>query len=166
MKIILPSLFFSSVLFFSCNKQNDLVAAAQPVVVNNPASSQASVVNMKLNGQTVSFPVITKSRSLANGDMGFTAENDSLKLELKINSILQTGNSTGLVLIGLYSWKLYRKLSESSYEELVTTDKWLGIYNDKPLTDAIVTGEFYFKATDPAASNTNYITGGNFRLVF
>jgi hypothetical protein len=166
MKILLPSLLLSSLLALSCSKQKDFVLPPQPNVVNNQASSPASVVSLKLNGHAVSFPSITISRSVANGDLGFIAENDSVKLELKINSILQTSNSTGLVLIGLYSWKLYRKLPENTYEELVTTDKWLGIYSNRPLTDNVVTGEFKFIAVAPQEITANLITEGKFKLVF
>ena len=167
MKVFLP--FLLSVLFFSCTKSNEGVDIRPPV--NNTTPITLPVISapyfiLSFNGRPVSFTSVIKQRSLALKYFNVTAENDSLKIELKTTTVNQTGNSTGLILIGFYSWKLYRKNSEGGYTEYTTLDQRLGIFNDNPLTDSVVTGNFSFNAIVAGNTEVNTISTGGFRLIF
>lgn len=162
-------ILFVSILIISCSKNNDLTDLRQLTTNNNspsPSPVAPAFVTMNLNGQDINFSSITKERNLALRYFNFSAENDSIKIELKINSINQTGNSTGLILVGLYKWKLYRKHLEGGDEEYPAIYQWLGVYSDKPLTDSIVAGEFSFQTNIPGRTEINKITNGKFRLIF
>jgi hypothetical protein len=167
MKIFLPFLF--SVIIFSCSKTDEIINAGPPENNNTPALPPvipAPYFILNFNGQPVSFTSIIKQRSLALKYFNVTAENDSLKIELKTTAVNQTGNSVGLILIGFYSWKLYRKSGKGDYTEYPTMDQRLGIFNDNPLTDSIVTGNFSFNTSIPGSTEINTVSNGGFRLLF
>ena len=167
MKTLLPFLF--SVIFFSCSKSNEIINAGSPDNNSNPVITSvipAPYFTLNFNGQPVSFTSVIKQRSLALKYFNVTAENDSLKIELKTTAVSQTGNSVGLILIGFYSWKLYRKNGEGGYTVYPTIDQRLGIFNNNPLTDSVVTGNFSFNTGIPGSTEINTVSNGGFRLLF
>jgi hypothetical protein len=166
----MKKLYFLSILSalsLACNKSDIIEGISYSNNNSTPVHIvPASSVSMKLNDQEISFTKITKERSRTGKYFRFSAENDSLKIELKIKSINQTGNTTGLILVGEFGWKLFYKNPEGGYAEHITTDQWLGLYSDMPLTAETVSGEFWFKAQVPGTSALNVITAGKFRLLF
>lgn len=165
MKLLIPLL---ALIVFSCSKSSEVTITSPPQPPAPPVipSAPSPYFRMNLNGQPISFPSVIKQRSLSSKYFNVTAENDSIKVELKTTAVTQTGNSTGLILIGFYSWKLYRKNIEGVSLLYPTIYQQLGIFNNNPLTDSVVTGNFSFKTSIPGETGINVISGGEFRLVF
>lgn len=167
MKTLLPFLF--CFILFSCSKSDEITNASPAANNNIPVITPEvppSYFTLSFNGQPVSFTSVIKERSKALKYFNVTAENDSLKIELKTTAVNQTGNSIGLILIGFYSWKLSRKSGKGGYTEYPTKDQGLGIFSNNPLTDSIVTGNFSFNTDIPGSTEINTVSNGGFRLVF
>ena len=167
MKLFLLFLLF--LVFFSCSKSDELTGATHPVTNNTPLTPAASIIpyyRFNLNGQSISFTSVIKERSLALKYLNVTAENDSVKVQLRVTAVNQTGNSTGLILIGFYDLKLYKRDSEGGYSSFPTIYQQLGIFDNNPLTDSVVTGNFSFNTSIPGSTGINAVSNGEFRLVF
>lgn len=167
MKLFL--LILLSFVFFSCSKPDELNSVAPPVTNNTSVTPSVPVTpyyRFSLNGQPISFTSVWKERSRALKYLNVTAENDSIKVQLRLTAVNQTGNSTGLILIGSYDLKFYKKDSEGGFKSFPTIYQQLGIFDNNPLTDSVVTGNFSFNTSIPGSIGINAVSNGEFRLVF
>jgi hypothetical protein len=135
---------------------------AQPVIINTAATTY---FRFKINGQWYAADSIVKTRSTGGKTLDIKAKAGEWNIHIPVQHILQTGNATGLILVGSYSLFLEKKRGEVQ-EPYTTLSKTLLIYNDNPLTDSVVTGRFYFDAVPATGGETLKVTDGDFRLRF
>lgn len=136
----------------SCTKEKEIphtitISPVPPVVTEPPVFY--SQFNVSLSESPVTIHSVINTRG--GGNMDITGFNDNAKVDIRIRRITQTGNSSGLILIGFYDVVYAEKNKEGGWREYYSKDERLGIYNDRPLTDSIVSG--YFSAIVSVDSN-------------
>lgn len=88
------------------------------------------------------------------------------KIEILVDKITQTNNNTGLILIGFYSIKYYAWSKEGGWLVYESKNQRLSIYNNKPLTDQLVTGTFSADVSADGFQTESRIVNGTFQLSF
>ena len=152
MKLLYLHLLTITLFTISCSKDKEIFP---PIVINpsQPVISQPPVFtsqfNAVLDGSSVSIHSILNTRG--NGSMDITGMNGKEKIVVQVRRITQTGHNTGLILIGFYNIIYSAAGKEGGWVTYYSKDERLGIYNNTPLTDSIVSG--YFSATIAADSN-------------
>lgn len=157
-------LFAAAALFVSCKKERTAVAGT-PVVppVVNPPATPVSFVSCSINGRYFYQTEVQKTRG--GGAIRFEAVFNTQKVEIVVERITQTGNNTGIVLIGFYKINYYVH-SDGGWALYETRKELLAIYNNLPLTDKTVTGTFSAEASTDGFKTGIPITNGSFQLSF
>jgi hypothetical protein len=163
MKKIFTALLISALL--SCSKEKEVflpitINPTVPVITQPPVFN--SSFNAVINSEAMGINSILNTRGAGNMDISGMTNN--ARVDIRVRRITQTGNSTGIVLIGFYDVVYAEKNKEGGWVEYFSKDERLGIYNNMPLTDSIVSG--YFAATvstDSSFTNAKQLKG-DFRV--
>jgi hypothetical protein len=156
------------ILFISCRKEDTVLPVATvnpPPAVQSPPPFQSSFSYITDNSFFIASG-IELYRSASQGKITIAGIKDSAKVEIVVEKIYQSGNNTGVILISFYDVNYYEKTAETGYTKFKSRNERLGIYNDRPLTDSIVSGTFSAEVSADDFVTVKKISGGNFVVRF